>query len=448
MLNPGSERNIISICLKDQSKLLDLENEHIILDHFSVPAHKYIYTAMTYLASKQIKPTPMALIEVLTSESVRKAVEDMGGLEYLILLEESNVPTENLPIFIAKLKQAYTRKSLYQICKETMAFMTSSSSESLNPAELLGVLEGKLVDLSVASDSKAEVYKMGDDTERVLDERAENPEEVPGLEVGMAEYDKVTNGAVGGDCIVVCAESKTGKSVLLTNWAEKIAIQDQLPVLYIDTEMSSREQEDRLLSIMTGIPHHEVVSGMYVLDTPFGTAQDKCSRLKAARMQLGMGNYYHIYMPHFTIEKVTALAKQFVRQVGIVALFFDYIKIPSSAKGGKNEQEYQALGYFTSGLKDIAGTLNIPVFTACQANRDDLGSTEKDAKAIGGSYRILQLASKLMFLTNKTDEQIAKDGLANGNQVLQIKYQRNGASDVKPINIFFDRPIIRMKEAN
>jgi hypothetical protein len=127
-------------------------------------------------------------------------------------------------------------------------------------------------------------------------------------------------------------------------------------------------------------------------------------------------------------------------------LFFDYIKIPASSGSLKTMQEYQALGFFTSGLKDLAGILKIPVFSACQANRDDIGGTDKDAKSIGGSYRILQLASKLMFLTNKSDEQIAKDGIRNGNQVLSVKYQRNGMSDAPPINIMFHKEILRQEE--
>lgn len=133
-------------------------------------------------------------------------------------------------------------------------------------------------------------------------------------------------------------------------------------------------------------------------------------------------------------------------QFGIQALFFDYIKIPSSQGNFKEVKEYQALGYFTSGLKDIAGMLKIPVYTAAQANRSELGSSSKDASNIGGSYRILQLSTKLLFLTNKTDEQIAKYGIQNGNQTLTIKYQRNGESDCDPIDIMFNKPVIYQEE--
>ena len=76
---------------------------------------------------------------------------------------------------------------------------------------------------------------------------------------------------------MVCARAKTGKSTLLTTWAEKFGIQDTLPILYIDSEMNEREQEDRILSMKTLIPHSEIVSGMYVVDTENGTAEEKSS---------------------------------------------------------------------------------------------------------------------------------------------------------------------------
>jgi replicative DNA helicase len=196
----------------------------------------------------------------------------------------------------------------------------------------------------------------------------------------------------------------------------------------------------------TGIPHNEIVSGLYVMDTVNGKAEDKIAKLKTAREELGLGNYYHIYMPQFTIEKVSALARKFQMQFGIVALFFDYIKIPSNQANFRDAQEYQKLGFFTSGLKDLAGILRIPVFTAAQENRGDSKDNDPSENNIGGSYRILQLASKLMFLRNKSDEKIAKHGHQNGNQELFIKFQRNGESDCDPINIMFNKPILRQEE--
>lgn len=447
MFNPGSERNLISICLKDNESLAKAEELGIYPEHLAVEGHRMIFMTMNYLySSKQIKAEPMAIMEMLQGD-MRKSVDELGGLEYLITMQNSFVPPENLSIFVEKIKQSHTRKMLLDIAEETKDFMLSSKSEILNPEELVHFLESKITDVGVVNSEVGDVYKMGDETEQVLLDRAETPSEVPGLEVGWEKFDKLTNGAQGGDLIIVCAPSKVGKSVTLNNWAKKLSIIDQLPVLYIDTEMSGREQEDRLLSSLTRIPHSEIVSGMYVMDTIHGKAEDKIAKLKEAREKLNLGNYYHIYMPMFDIQKVSALAKKFKKQFGIVALFFDYIKVPSNDADFKSSQEYQKLGFFASGLKDLAGILKIPVYSACQTNRTNGGENDAPSEAdIGGSYRILQLASKLMFLYNKSDEKIAKEGVSNGNQQLFIKWQRNGESDCEPINILFEKSIITQSE--
>ena len=151
-------------------------------------------------------------------------------------------------------------------------------------------------------------------------------------------------------------------------------------------------------------------------------------------------------MPSFTIDKVNAISKKFKMQENIQAIFFDYLKFPPSQLGQlRSAAEWQMLGFIASGLKDLAGTLEIPIYSACQENR--IGSTGKKSEAnVGGSDRILQLASKLVFLQNKSEEDIMKEGIINGNQTLYIAYQRNGESDVKPINLMFEKEILTQRE--
>jgi replicative DNA helicase len=432
--------------LKNPEKIIECEEE-IEPKHFLVPAHRYIYTSILYLYSKNITPTPLAINEVLVNETARQELNKMGGLEYLTTLAQTEVHEDNLYIYCQKILQAYTRHQIVNICYDTIDNMVDDKSEVLNPSELIEIVEKKISTLNNNVTQKSEVYKMGDKTEEILKERAEQPSVVPGLEVGFQQFDRYTNGGQPGDLIVVCGRSKTGKSTLLTNWATKLAIYDKIPILYIDTEMNEREQEDRILAILAGIPHSEIISGMYVLDTEYGTAKEKIAKLKHATQILKESEYYHVYMPHFTLEKVNAIAKQFKTQKQIGALFFDYLKVPSNQMGSlKTVQEWQMLGFLASGLKDLAGLLNIPCYSAVQENRTDIKNTKKDASNIGGSDRILHLATKLIFIYNKTDEDIAKEGIINGNQQLYIAYQRNGLSDCPPINIMFNRPFLKQEE--
>ena len=444
---PNVEKSIITICLKHPEKIIDIKEQDITEKMFLIEANRYIYMAINYLFYKKQDPTPYAIMEVMTDKSMRKVVEDFGGTEYLEILSTARANVNNLDIFCQKLKQAYTRFMLCQICDDTKDFVLTDKAEVLNPSEIIGQHENMVAELSNNVQQTKDIYKMGEDTEYVLEQRAENPNTVPGLEVGWNKFDYYTNGGQAGDLIMLCARAKTGKSTTLTNWAVKLGIEDKIPILYFDTEMSAREQEDRILSILSGVPHKEIMNGMYCLDTEFGKADDKKGRIKEAINKMRNGNYYHIYMPNFTIEKVNAIAKKFKIQNNIQAIFFDYLKFPSSQIASlKTVQEWQMLGYIASGLKDLAGTLKVPVYSGCQENRSNLDSDKKDERNVGGSDRILQLATKLVFLSNKPEEQIIKEAGLLGNQKLYIAYQRNGESDCPIIDINFDRTTLTQKE--
>ena len=444
---PNIERTILAACLQNNNNYIEVKEQDITGEMFLIEGNKIIFYAIEYLNSKNQDPTPITVIEVLKDKKAKELVNELGGTDYLSILMEQRIGSHSIQILCEKLKQAYTKSKLYDICEENKDFLGSDKTEVLNPSELIESFEIQLNDLNAVVQHTKDIYKMGENAEEVLKSRAEFPSTIPGLETGFSTFDYYTNGGQPGDLVMVCARAKTGKSTLLTNWAVKLAIKDKIPILYFDTEMNEREQEDRILSILSGVPHKEIISGMYVLDTENGKAEDKIAALKGAIEELKNGEYYHYYLPTFTIDKVNAISKKFKLQHKIQAIFFDYLKFPASSIGMlKSAQEWQALGFIASGLKDLAGTLHLPIFSACQENRSDPKSTKKDETNVGGSDRILQLASKLIFLSNKPEEEVLKCGAYGGNQNLYIAYQRNGESDCPNISIYFDKPHCKMEE--
>lgn len=445
---PNVERSLLAMAIKGPDVFIQIKEQDVTYDMFLIEANGYIFQAIEYLYSKKQEPTPIALMEIIVDNHAKETIENFGGTEYLNILCETDVNLKNIEIFCEKLKQAYARIKVLDICEKSKDTVLKHKTEVMNPLEIIGVVGEQLEELTNKIQHTKEIYKMGDLADDVLEFRAENPNSIPGLELGWNKFDYYTNGGQAGDLIVVVARAKTGKSALLTNWATKLAIQDRIPILYFDTEMDKRQQEDRILSILSGVPQKEIISGTYVLDTENGKAKDKISAIKDAVKQLKEGHYYHIYLPSFTVDKVTSIARKFKLQENIQAIFFDYLKFPASQIATlRSAQEWQMLGYITSGLKDLAGTLEIPIYAGAQENRIDPKGIKKDETNVGGSDRILQLATKLVFLTNKPEEDILKNGISYGNQTLYIAYQRNGESDCPPINVMFDRPRIRQHEA-
>ena len=72
--NPTCERSLISICLNNSDLLIDVEDNEICSQHFIIPAHRHIFTSMMYLYSKGIKPSPLAILEAITSKDAKEEI--------------------------------------------------------------------------------------------------------------------------------------------------------------------------------------------------------------------------------------------------------------------------------------------------------------------------------------------------------------------------------------
>ena len=442
----GSERAILTIIMQNTDYILKCEELGLKKEHFSVKANRYIYSAIAYLVGQGYSRVDgVAIINSLDTKG-KEALNEIGGIEYIDLLIMSEIYSDTLGMYVDKVVNAYKRRNIYSLCENTKERMLD---DDVNLPVLLNSVQDSLLGMSLDNGDVGKVYKMGDRLADRLNERANAPTDVKGYKVGWTQYDKYTQGYQGGVLTVFCAPSKSGKSAILMYLAMSLSVGSGISVLYISTEMTDEEMEDRLLSCLSGVPYVEISNGMFVKNTEHGLAQDKANRINEALQMIKEAPFNHIYMPDFTVEKVTALAKQKNLQGKCDVLIFDYIKLPpSDVSQLASAQEYQRLGYMTTCLKDLAGILNIPVISACQSNSDEQAISGKPGQSfIGGSKRILHMASNLFFLVNKTDEELARNGLERGNQTLWLAFQRSGSSDLPPINIYNNRPILRMEEA-
>ena len=443
--NPTAERSVISILLKDIDSITECSANNLYYEDFAIKANQTLYSVICYLIEEGTKRFDSNIIySTIQDKDVLEELDSFGGRDYIDSLIQSRTLVENLGHYIRQIKDCSAKRKMYYLGKE----IQENVEEIKDTTEMLNEIQKKVLNTMLESDSTSEIHKFGSGTYDRLMERAENPSEVFGYQIGWKEFDKITQGFAPNDLVVMVGASKTGKSTWLTNISKALSIDSDLCGLYIDTEMTEQEQEDRLIAMISRVPYEEIRNGMFGRDTVFGEASEKIARVKEASEKLANARLFHKYMPDFSIPKVTALMRKVKIQENIDYAIFDYIKLPNDdVKGLSTSQEYQRLGYFTTCLKDMAGVLGIPVITACQTNRNDLDTTNPDASNIGGSYRILQLATKLMFIRNKTDNELLTEGYSRGNQKIHIKYQRNGQGDMA-VDVQFDRPILSQREVS
>ena len=437
IFNASAERGILSIILQDVDAVIQCSEEGLFYQHFYIPVNKNLYSIICYLVEEGIQKFDSNIIySAIRDDGIRETIDKVGGRRYIDTLLVSNVIPDNLKTYIKQVKECDKRRRLCALAEALKKECIEEDDITL----LMEDAQKKIFELT-EDNSNTEVKKVGDSLIERLKERTDNPSTVLGLCTGWEKFDKITKGLRPNDLIVAIAPSKTGKSFFLANIAKQLSLLDGLPGLYIDTEMETEEQENRMLAMLAKVPIDEIETGFFSRDTEFGKGEDKIKRVMESAKRMEESKLFHIYMPQFTIEGVSATIRKYYIKEKIEYAIFDYIKLPTSDVSNlNNSKEYERLGYFTTCLKDMAGICGIPIITAGQTNRADLDTTDPDASNIGGSYRILQMATKVLFLRNKTDNELMAEGYSKGNYKVHIKYQRHGSSDEK-LDFQFDRPI-------
>ena len=299
------------------------------------------------------------------------------------------------------------------------------SLDLVNDVEL-GVLD--LMQGDNTTDEPEEIFSNMDlYVEKILD----NKVDMIGLSTGFPILDDRIDGLVNKTLNVIAAFKKGGKSCCCMNIALHVAFKLGIPILYIDTEMSTDQKYPRILSRLTKIPEKRIKRGQL-------SDKEKEVVILASKVLKDKGKYFHKYMPGFTLDAVIALIRKYHSKHNIGLVIFDYIK-SGSQEDFSTIKEYQLLGNVTIALKDISGILDIPILTAVQRGRNG---------DIADSDRIARYADVVVILEEKTKEEIQTLGFTGGLHKFVVKYSRRGGeTPFEGIGLHFKKSIMNIQES-
>ena len=176
----------------------------------------------------------------------------------------------------------------------------------------------------------------------------------------------LTGGFQPGTLSLICARTNVGKSVFMGSIALDVAINQRLPVLYLDTEMGVQAMLQRAVSWRTGIDENKMFkAGGYQNDPAIRQAADEAKAIIQA------APLFHVAIGAMSHEQTAAMMRQFRRCIvdtsptGQGLVIFDYLKAGSTGR----IPEYQILGEMAAGIRGIAAELNLPVIVGIQAGR-------------------------------------------------------------------------------
>lgn len=199
-------------------------------------------------------------------------------------------------------------------------------------------------------------FLSGDRILERLRERRDNPGYLRGITTGLDGIDRLTGGLQPEQLITIIGTPKAGKSSMLLKLAFN-AHRNGTRVLLVTFEMSTEEQEDRLVSLISGVGLTKILTGT------FDPSEEKQIE-KALRLRRSMSGFTITsdVSSAITVSGVQAKIQQY--DPGLVIIDGVYLM---DDEAGHDKGSPQALTSITRSFKRLAQTKRIPILISTQA---------------------------------------------------------------------------------
>lgn len=425
----GCERSVLSAILNHGADLLIDIEEILDTKDFYWSINRTIFSIIKYLVheknlDKFDAPTIVSNAKIF---NYNKFDENSKELDYLEALF-ANTPTYNNAKSIAAqiYKLSLARQAIG--CVNNIAEDLKKISGSENIDTIISKIENPVFEFTGKLINKDKsLLLLHNNIEERLKILSEEPKSIAGLPTGFNNWDQCIGGGFRRGCVnVIGARAKVGKSNMCLNIAKNMA-ELGIPVLYLDTEMDIESQQNRLISLVTGVRLDNIETGK------FSTIKEENEIVLSNIEKIKNLPISHVNIAGQSIDASLSLARRWlIKNVGVASnglvnpclIIFDYLKLMSAEGLKGNIQETQLLGFLITALHNFAVKWGLPILASVQLNRD--GVEKEGAEVISGSDRILWLSSSFTILKKKSQEELIEDPPKNGMMKLVVTDTRFG----------------------
>src|SRR5665213_1687633 len=415
----AEERNLIACTIRSQEAWLRISNTITIAD-FVHPINRQLWSIIDGMREKGEVPSPVSVTDKLSID-IKPMVDALGGWEYIDSLMK--IPVD--PLGVEQHAKRLHELTVLRRGRQAGESITKLADKG-GPSDTFLQKVDEIVN-DIPGEIGTEVILLGSIVTDYINEKRANPKKIPGISTNYPILDANIQGLQPGRMYVLGARTSVGKSIFCLNLVKRLAIDQDIPVLYISTEQSATDEISRLVSIVANTPEHYINNGTFV------NMNDYPDQVAWAEGKIKSAPIHFSHDPFFSPEKLYRTIRKFVITEGVRAVFFDYIRIPQGNIASKDK--WALVGDLAYGLKAIASDLKVPVISAVQVNRD--GSEqfnvtgEIDGSAFALSDMILQASSVSMVLRplNHTEQKDYPD--YKYKRVVTFAKNRHGSSSDK-----------------
>ena len=216
---------------------------------------------------------------------------------------------------------------------------------------------------------------------------------ITGVATGFSDLDYKTSGFHGSDLVILAARPAMGKSAFAINIATNAVVQNKVPVVIFNLEMSKEQVGNRILCSEAMVDSNKIRTGQI----------EDGDWMKLAST-LGVLSDAPIYIddtPGISIMEIRAKCRKLKMEKNIGMVVIDYLQLIQGS-GKRNSSREQEISEISRSLKVLAKELEIPVIALSQLSRgvesrednrpmlSDLresGAIEQDADIVVFLYR-------------------------------------------------------------
>jgi replicative DNA helicase len=396
---------------------------------FYLSRHAAIFECIhdLYAAAKPVDE--LSVGEALTQ---RNKIDEAGGKHYVSELAAKVPAAGNAKHYAEIVQQNSLLRRLLGAGQEIQGWVNERAGEPRELSERAEKLLFEVAHKEQASDFRILGDILHDEVDR-LEKLSTGEMEMTGTPAGFRDVDAITGGFQPGNLIIVAARPAMGKSALVANIAENVAVKSNQPVAFFSLEMSEVELAQRFIACRARISGDKLRKGQV-------TERDWPKVLRASN-ELAEAPLWFDDSSDLGILDLRAKARRLHAQEqdrgGLGLIILDYMQLMRSDDHRANRVEQ--VGQISRGLKILARELEVPVVAISQLSRAPEQRTppKPQLSDLRESGQIEQDADVVAFLYREDyyrDPDDEPDGLAD----LIIAKHRNGPIGTRKL-VFLDR---------
>jgi replicative DNA helicase len=303
-------------------------------------------------------------------------LDAVGGISYLTTLAQYAGTSAYIEEYVSLVKEkAILRRMIHaaQSIEKTALEEPSDVNAALDEAQglfyrisqttqqSLGVLLRELISGAKAESKLPFLKELQERQQRYLERGPDQPK-ITGVPTHFTDLDKMLNGFMNSNLILLGARPAMGKTSLALNIAENICFKNKIPVGIFSLEMSADQLLQRLICSQAEVESQKIQTGSLN-----GTEYQRI--VSAVNM---MQKHVMIIddQPGLKITDLRARARRMKEAYDIGFIVIDYLQLLSGSGNMRSLESRQVeISEISRMLKTLARELNVPILCLAQLSR-------------------------------------------------------------------------------